>query len=65
LTDLPAATILSLPPSPQVDPDEYVNGVFLTDKHSRGTVSLRLEIWYATADDVSARREQVTRCRRR
>ena len=38
----------------ELDPDAYVTGVYLTDKHTRGTVSLRLEVWFSTADDVSS-----------
>ena len=35
-----------------IDPADYLVGSYLQDKHSRGTVALRLELWFST-DDVS------------
>lgn len=36
--------------SEQVDPADFLVGAYLTDKHSRGTVALRLELWFSTED---------------
>ena len=36
----------------ELDPDNYITGIYLTDKHMRGTVSLRLEIWFSTPDET-------------
>ena len=38
-----------------IDPDEYITGAYLTDKHTRGSVSLRLEIWFSTEDEVGGK----------
>lgn len=35
----------------QVDPDNFVNGVYLQDKHARNTTALRLDVWFSTDDD--------------
>ena len=36
--------------SEQIDPSELLVGAYLTDKHSHGTVALRLELWFGTED---------------
>lgn len=36
--------------SEQIDPADYLVGAYLTDKHSRQTVALRLELWFSTDD---------------
>lgn len=35
-----------------IDPAECITGAYLTDKHKKGSVALRLELWFSTPDDA-------------
>lgn len=45
------ATVLALI-GEQIDPANYLIGAYLTDKHSKASVVLRLELWFSTDDAV-------------